>query len=62
MPARPYIECSVCDEPKPIHRKLSLTDAQGLLIDEASFCRACWNDIHGSVEDASGLIDRRRED
>ena len=62
MTAQPYIECSLCDEAKPIHRKLSLTDAQGLLIDEARFCRDCWNDIRHSVEDASGLIDRRQED
>jgi hypothetical protein len=62
MTAQPYIECSLCDEAKPIHRKLSLADAQGLLIDEARFCRDCWNDIRQSVEDASGLIDRRQED
>ena len=62
MTAQPYIECSLCDEPKPIHRKLTLTNADGLVIDAARFCRDCWNDIRQSVEDSSGLIDRREED
>ncbi len=62
MTAQPYIECSLCDEPKPIYRKLTLTNDDGLVIDAARFCRDCWNDIRRAVEDASGLIDRRQED
>jgi hypothetical protein len=62
MTTQPYIECSLCDEPKPIHRELVLTSREGRLIDQARFCRDCWNDIRQSVEDASGLIDRRQED
>ncbi|HXG49255.1 MAG TPA: hypothetical protein VNO52_16650 [Methylomirabilota bacterium] len=61
MTAQPYIECSLCDEAKPIHRKLTLTNDDGLVIDTARFCRDCWNNIRQSVEDASGLIDRRQE-
>jgi len=62
MTVTPYIECSLCDEAKPIHRELVLTNREGLLLDRAQFCRDCWNDIRQSVEDASGLIDRRREE
>ena len=62
MNAQPYIECSLCDEAKPIHRKLTLTNADGFVIDAARFCRDCWNDIRQSVEDASGLIDRRQQE
>jgi hypothetical protein len=62
MTAQPYIECSLCDEAKPIYRKLTLTNDDGLVIDAARFCLDCWNDIRRSVEDASGLIDRRQED
>jgi hypothetical protein len=52
----------MCDEAKPIHRELVLTNREGLLLDKVQFCRDCWNDIRQSVEDASGLIDRRQED
>ncbi len=62
MTATTYIEGSLCDEAKPIHRKLTLTKDDGLVIDAARFCHDCWNDIRQSVEDASGLIDRRQED
>ena len=41
MPAQPYIECSLCDEAKPIHRELVLTNREGLLLDKARFCRDC---------------------
>lgn len=60
-PAQPYIECSLCDEPKPIHRKMTVTDTNGNVIDHARFCRDCWNDIRTSVEDATGLIDRSQK-
>jgi len=30
MTTQPYIECSLCDEAKPIHRKLTITNADGL--------------------------------
>jgi hypothetical protein len=59
MTATPYIECSLCDEAKPIHRELVLTNREGLLLDKVQFCRDCWNDIRQSVEDASGLVDHR---
>jgi len=62
MTATPYVECSLCDEAKPIYRELVLTNREGLLLDRARFCRDCGNDIRHSVEDASGLIDRRQED
>ena len=62
MTATPYIECSLCDEAKPIHRELVLTNRGELLLDKARFCRDCWNDIRQSVEDSSGLSDRRQED
>jgi hypothetical protein len=62
MTATPYIECSLCDEAKPIYRELLLTNREGRLLDAARFCRDCWNDIRPSVEDASGLIDRRQEE
>jgi hypothetical protein len=62
MTTQPYIECSLCDEPKPIYRELVLTNCEGLLLDKAQFCRDCWNDIWQSVEDASGLIDRRQQE
>jgi hypothetical protein len=62
MTKQPYIECSLCYEANPIHRKLTITNADGLVIDAARFCLYCWNDIRRSVEDASGLTDRRQED
>jgi hypothetical protein len=31
MTATPYIECSLCDEAKSIHRKLTLTNDDGLV-------------------------------
>ena len=62
MTVTPYIECSLCDKAKPIHRELVLTGREGRLIDQARFCRDCWNDIRRSVEDASGLIDRHQQE
>jgi hypothetical protein len=55
-------ECSLCKDPKPIYRELVLTTRKGLLLARSQFCRDCWNDIRQSVEDASGLIDRRQEE
>ena len=55
------MKCTLCEEPRPIYRKLMLTKADGELLDSATFCRDCWNDIRTSVEDASGLPDGRQE-
>lgn len=55
------MECSLCEEPKPVHRKLTLTKDYGELLDSANYCEDCWNDIRASVEDASGLRDGRQE-
>ena len=52
------IECSICEETKPLHRKLSLVNANGELLDYVVYCVDCWNSIRKSIERVSELIDR----
>ena len=51
------IECLICEEIKPLHRKLSLIKDDDEVLDFALYCVDCWNSIRKSVEKASGLID-----
>lgn len=41
-------ECTSCDERKPIHRRLTLTDADGTVLDIGHYCMQCWTDQFGN--------------
>ncbi len=46
-------KCSCCgcnSGVHPIVRRISLTDAQGILLDSAGFCAACWNGYRRDIE------------
>lgn len=41
----PETECECCEESKPIHRYLTVTDKDGTVLDTVGYCEKCWPDI-----------------
>lgn len=51
-------ECGVCEANKLIHRCLTLTDGDGVVIDRRQFCADCWRGEKGEICCVTALRDK----
>lgn len=56
LAARAEVEtqCDGCLEERPVFRKLTFADADGVVLDRGNYCEQCWNEESGLAEVLQG--------